>query len=437
MENLKTSPAYPLWHPFTPQVGTMAPLPVVSGKGARLYLNDGREIIDAISSWWVSIHGHSHPAFAEALFKQANTLEQVIFAGFSHKPALDLVTKLLPLLGDSYKKAFFSDNGSTAIEVALKMALQYFWNKGETERTKVIALTGSYHGDTFGAMSVAEPSAFTAPYKALLFDVDYLDIPYCTDIHLPLNEADYACIKVFQDLIHQNHAAFIFEPFIQGASGMQMYKVALLEQLVAIAQKAGILCIADEVMTGFSRTGKLFAIHHLVSKPDIVCLSKALTGGILPMGLTICNLPIWEAYNTSDLYKTFFHGHSFTANPLACACANTSLDLLLSADYCHYLADIEASNNEFKFLIEQKGYPVITRACGPILAFELLQGSPTSYVHEARHILYAEFLKRNVLLRPLGNVVYILPPYTITKPDLNLVYKAIEEVFDLLFKPSI
>ena len=349
LELNSTSPEYQIWHPFTPQVGTMAPLPVVSGKGARLILEDGREIIDAISSWWVSIHGHSHPAFAAALFKQANTLEQVIFAGFNHKPALNLVERLLPLVGTNFAKAFFSDNGSTAIEVALKMALQFFWNNNLPEKTKVIALIGSYHGDTFGAMSVAEPSAFTAPYKALLFDVDYLDIPYSSDIHLPLEQADLDCIEAFKQLLHRNHAAFIFEPFIQGASGMQMYKVALLEQLVTIAQKAGIICIADEVMTGFSRTGKLFAIHHLESKPDIVCLSKALTGGILPMGLTICNLPIWEAYNTSDLYKTFFHGHSFTANPLACACANTSLDLLLSADYCHYLADIEQSNKEFKY----------------------------------------------------------------------------------------
>jgi adenosylmethionine-8-amino-7-oxononanoate aminotransferase len=437
MENLQTSPEYPIWHPFTPQVGTMAPLPVASGKGARLVLEDGTEIIDAISSWWVSIHGHSHPAFANALFKQANTLEQVIFAGFSHKPAQDLALRLLPLLGDNYSKAFFSDNGSTAIEVALKMAMQYFWNNGLNHKTRFIALTGSYHGDTFGAMSVAEPSAFTAPYKPLLFEVDYLDIPYCTNIHLPLNEDDFACIESFKKLVKEHHAAFIFEPFIQGASGMQMYKVALLDQLIAEAKKACIICIADEVMTGFSRTGKLFAIHHLTNQPDIVCLSKALTGGILPMGLTICTLAIWEAYNTSDLYKTFFHGHSFTANPLACTCANTSLDLLLSADYCHYLSALEASNLAFKAKVEAKKFPIITRACGPILAFELLQGSPTSYVHEARHILYAEFLKRNVLLRPLGNVVYILPPYVISKTDLDLVYTAIEEVFELLFNPSI
>jgi adenosylmethionine-8-amino-7-oxononanoate aminotransferase len=436
MENLKTSPHYPIWHPFTPQVGTLPPLPVASGKGARLILEDGTEIIDAISSWWVSIHGHSHPAFAEALFRQANILEQVIFAGFSHKPAQDLAKRILPLLGESFGKAFFSDNGSTAIEVALKMSLQYFWNKDLTHKTKFIALTGSYHGDTFGAMSVAEPSAFTAPYKPLLFEVDYLDIPYCSNIHLPLEEADYACIEAFKALIQENHAAFIFEPFVQGASGMLMYKVALLNQLIALAKQEGIICIADEVMTGFSRTGKLFAIHHLENQPDIVCLSKALTGGILPMGLTACTLPIWEAYNTSDLYKTFFHGHSFTANPLACTCANTSLDLLLSADYCDYLAFIETSNANFKAKIEAKNYPIIARACGPILAFELLQGSPTSYVHEARHFLYAEFLKRNVLLRPLGNVVYLLPPYVISKSDLELVYTAIEEVLDLLFIPG-
>src|SRR6478735_9242198 len=308
-----------IWHPFTPQKNMSAPIPIVKGSASLLFAEDGSSYIDAISSWWVTLHGHGHPYIAEKIYRQALELEQVIFAGFTHEPAVRLAERLLPILPGKFSRIFYSDNGSTSTEVALKMSIQYWWNSGQTGRKKILAFRNSYHGDTFGAMSVSDRSIFTLAFHDLLFEVIFIDTP------------DADSIEELKNIIRQNSseiAAFIYEPLVQGAGGMKMYDAGLMNELLVTIKKAGIICIADEVMTGFGRTGKLFASEYLDEKPDIICLSKGLTGGTMALGVTACNEKIYKAYVSDDEMKTFFHGHSFTANPLACAAALASLDLL-------------------------------------------------------------------------------------------------------------
>lgn len=429
-ETLLSQDQQHVWHPFTPLVGSEAALLVTHAEGAYLHTSNGQKIIDAIGSWWVNLHGHSHPHIAQALAKQALQLEHVIFAGFTHEPAITLAHRLLKILPANQEKVFYSDNGSTAIEVALKMALQYWYNKegNATQRRKIVALNGAYHGDTFGAMSVGEPSPFNAPFAPFLFDVSFLDIPTVSDIFTNESyDVAHENLAKFEQMAASGEvAAFIFEPLVQGASGMRMYPLAMLNQLMSIAQKHQILCIADEVMTGFGRTGKLFASAYLDLAPDMICLSKGLTGGTLPMGITTCTAAIMEAYRSFDLFKTFFHGHSFTANPLACAVANASLDLLLSPDCEQNRLRIEQRNRDFaKHIAGNKSVKEV-RCLGVILAIEVNTTTETSYFNEARHYLYRYFLDKNILLRPLGNVLYILPPYIIADEDLAYIYETIE-----------
>jgi len=423
-QGLITRDAQAIWHPFTPLVGLRPPLEVVKAQGAYLYTADGRPILDAIASWWVNLHGHAHPHIANAVAQQAQTLEHVIFAGFTHAPAVQLAERLLAILPSNQAKVFFSDNGSTANEVALKMAFQYFYNLGQP-KPRIIAMEGSYHGDTFGAMSVGDPSPFNAPFRPYLFEVDFIPFP------TPENEA--AVLAQFDQLTAQGQVgAFIFEPLVQGASGMRMYPPAFLDQLMAVAQARGVLCIADEVMTGFGRTGQLFASAHLAHQPDIICLSKGITGGFLPLGATTCSAQIQAAFQSGDLMKTFFHGHSYTANPLACAAANASLDLLLSTECRRQIAGIGQQHAQFAAKIRRQytNQVRVVRTLGTILALELEQSGDTGYFNEARNSLYYYFLDRNVLLRPLGNVVYILPPYCITHDELGMVYGVIEELLN-------
>lgn len=424
--------AQAVWHPFTPLVGSAQPLLVTHAQGAYLYTSDGRQIIDAIGSWWVNLHGHSHPHIAQAVARQATQLEHVIFAGFTHEPAISLATRLLDVLPPNQKKIFYSDNGSTSIEVSLKMAMQYWYNQeGEnTRRRKVVALEGAYHGDTFGAMSVGERSPFNAPFAPFLFDVHFLPVPYTPDVFSAADATDtQTCLQTFTELVQtQEVAAFIFEPLLQGTAGMKMFSRDLLNELLVIAKKHDVLCIADEIMTGFGRTGKLFACEYLDVAPDMMCLSKGLTGGALPLGVTTCTEKIMEAYRSYDLLKTFFHGHSFTANPLACAAANASLDLLLTPESVANRARIAAKHRAFAERISTKSFVRQVRALGVVLAVEFETQTQTSYVNEARHYLYQYFLDQDILLRPLGNIVYILPPYIISDEDLEKVYQAIEQI---------
>lgn len=407
-----------IWHPFTPLTDERDPIFVQSAAGVYLHTQDGRKIIDAISSWWVNIHGHSHPAIAKAVAEQASTLEHVIFAGFTHEPAITLSKNLFSILPDHFAKIFFSDNGSTSVEVALKMAMQY-WHNQTIKKPKVVALEGAYHGDTFGAMSVASRNMFSAPFDSYLFDVSFLDFP--------TNENEEAVVSQFTAWVEKEDVGvFIFEPLVQGASGMRMYSSEILDKLIDIAHQHDVVCIADEVFTGFGRTGKLFATDYLTHKPDIMCISKGLTGGTLPMGITVASQRIVDAFETPDFNKTFFHGHSYTANPLACAVANASFKLLMDPTCQANIKRIEARHQQFKK--ELQNHPRIkdTRQRGTILAIELDYGE-THYANEARKKIYDYFLQRNILLRPLGNVIYILPPYVTTDTELGIVYDAIKE----------
>ena len=310
--NLSSRDAAVIWHPFTQHQIEPISIPIASGKGAHLVDTEGKKYIDAISSWWVNIHGHGHPYLAQKVYEQALKLEQVIFAGFTHEPAVRLSERLLSHLPPNFERVFFSDNGSTAVEVAIKMALQFFHNQGNTKRRKILAFADAYHGDTFGAMSLGAPSSFNAPFQDMLFEVEFLPSPSDPE----------ACFAAMSSLEANEFAAFIFEPLIQGAGGMKMYEASTLDALIQIAHKKGMLCIADEIMTGFGRTGKWFAMDYLTEKPDIACFSKGLTGGMMAMGLTLCSDSLFQSFLSDDRKKTLFHSHSFTANPLACAAAN-------------------------------------------------------------------------------------------------------------------
>lgn len=411
-----------IWHPFT-SLSASEELPlIVRGEGVYLITSDGRRIIDGVSSWWVNLHGHSNPTIAKAIAEQATKLEHVIFAGFTHEPAIRLSENLLRILPGPQHKIFFSDNGSTAVEVALKLAFQYWHNLG-TPRKKVIAIKGAYHGDTFGAMSIAERGLFTKPFFPFLFETEFVDFPQA--------ENEESVKKQFEELAGRGDiAAFIFEPLVQGASGMRMYSAGTLNHLIAHAQELGILCIADEVFTGFGRTGNYFAMDHLASKPDIIALSKGLTGGFMPLGVTACNGKVTEAFNDPSPDKTFFHGHSYTANPIACAAANASFDLLTAPACRESILRIQQMHKGFADSIRSHRMIADVRVQGTILAVELETPEKTDYLNSMRVKIYPYFLDKNILLRPLGNVIYVLPPYVITNEELTYVYKAIEDFLE-------
>jgi adenosylmethionine-8-amino-7-oxononanoate aminotransferase len=408
-----------IWHPFTPLQGADDPILIRSAKGIFLHTHDGRAIIDAVSSWWVNLHGHAHPEIAAALATQAGELEHAIFAGFTHEPAIKLSENLLSILPANQKKIFFSDNGSTAVEVAIKMALQFWHNQG-IKKENIVAIQGAYHGDTFGSMSVGERGIFTDPFSGHLFKTHFIDFPEDDNEEKVFNQ-----FKALADT--QTVGVFIFEPLVQGASGMRIYKPQILDKLISYAREKQIICIADEVFTGFGRTGKYFASDHLGQKPDIISLSKGLTGGTLPLGVTSCSQKIVDAFETSDVQKTFFHGHSYTGNPLACAAANKSFELLTAISCQNNITRISREQEEFKQELEDHPKIKSIRVLGTILAIELKSAEETSYTNSSRKMIYNFFLAKNILLRPLGNVIYVLPPYIITKDQLNEVHLAIKE----------
>jgi len=414
--SLTTRDAQVIWHPYTQMKKPLPHIPIVRGEGVYLFDEEGKKYIDAVSSWWVNIHGHAHPHIAARVAEQLNTLEHVIFAGFTHEPAVRLAERLLPLLPGDQSKVFYSDNGSTAVEVALKMCLQYWVNTNKITRKKVIAFKDAYHGDTFGAMSVSGRSIFTDPFNQLLFDVEFIDLPNAGNIEQLKSKINYLSNEV---------ACFIFEPMVLGASGMLMYEAQYLDELIATCQKHGILTIADEVMTGFGRTGKYFSCEALSLKPDIFCLSKGLTGGTMPLGVTTCNSKIFEAFLSEDKLKTLYHGHSFTANPVACAASLASLDILLNPETLQNIKRVEHMHREFAETI--KGHPKLKeiRQNGTILVMEWETGQDTSYLSGLRDKLYLYFLAQGIILRPLGNVLYILPPYVISNEDLEYIYRTI------------
>ena len=414
-----------IWHPFTQMKTAAPPVQISRAKDCTLYAADGTQYVDAIASWWVNIHGHCNEYIAGKIAAQALTLEHVIFAGFTHTPAIDLAKTLISILPNHFAKVFFSDDGSTCVEVALKMAIQYWHNQGINHKTKIIAFENAYHGDTFGAMSVAERNAFNAAFNNYLFEVIHIPIP--TENNIEALKLQLAALAA-----NENVAAFIFEPLVQGAAGMLMYEPAHLDELLSIAKEKNILCIADEVMTGFGRTGKNFAIEYLQQQPDIICLSKGITGGFMPLGVTLCTQQIFDVFYADETAKTFFHGHSYTANPLACAAANASMELLISDKCQQQIQHISTRHAAFTQIIQNHIFIKEIRQRGTILAIELNTAENSSYFNSIQTVAYQYFMNNGVFLRPLGNIIYVMPPYCITDAELDKVYEVIKTSLDYL-----
>ncbi|PWT71840.1 MAG: adenosylmethionine--8-amino-7-oxononanoate transaminase [Bacteroidetes bacterium] len=408
-----------IWHPYTQHKNMIPPVPIVRASGALLYDETGNGYVDAISSWWVNLHGHAHPFIAEKIYEQAQKLEHVIFTGFTHEPAVLLAERLLAILPGTFSKVFYSDNGSTAVEVAIKMAIQYWKNMEKTNgkktrRKKILAFNHAYHGDTFGAMSVSSRSAFTQSFTDYLFEVAFIDPPTNENIDE---------LKSFIQNDSDEIACIIYEPLLQAAGGMLIYEAACLDSLLEAAKSFDIIRIADEVLTGFGRTGKLFAGDYLRSKADIVCLSKGLTGGTMAMGVTACTAKIFNAFFDDDRSKTFFHGHSFTANPIACAAALASLDLLEREDCKERIDKIGARHSAFvkEFNRVQPHEAERVRQLGTVLAFDL-KDIETGYMSQLSKMVTANAMRNGIYLRPLGNTVYIMPPYCIEDQQLDKLY---------------
>ncbi|MBU6353991.1 MAG: adenosylmethionine--8-amino-7-oxononanoate transaminase [Cyanobacteria bacterium REEB498] len=409
-----------LWHPTTQVAVAPEPLRVVSARGCLLELDDGRQLIDAISSWWVTLHGHAEPSIAAAIGRQAQQLEQVIFANFSHPPAEQLATRLSALTG--LERLFFSDNGSTAVEVALKIAWQWWRNQG-SERRQLIAFEGAYHGDTFGAMALGDRSIFTAPYDDLLFDVARIPWPHTHWGDGGLEQREAEALAQLDRALQTPTAALIVEPLIQGASGMRLVRAGFLRAVQERLRASGALLIADEVMTGFGRTGALFASQRAQLQPDLVALSKGLTGGFLPMGVTLASERLYRGFISDTPAHTFFHGHSFTANPLGCAAALASLDLLQRNPEC--FQQFEARHRPG--LEQLSAHPLVkrVRCLGTMAAFEVEAGA-ASYLNPVGRQIQRLCLEQGVFLRPLGHVVYLLPPLGISETQLQHCYEALE-----------
>jgi adenosylmethionine-8-amino-7-oxononanoate aminotransferase len=439
--NLAGRDAGCLWHPYTQMLTQPPLLPVVRGEGVYLYTEDGRKILDGISSWWVNIHGHSHPKLNEALAGQARQLEHVLFAGCTHAPAVDLAEGLLEVLPRGLARIFYSDNGSTAVEVAMKMAVQYWANRGQPARRIFVALHHAYHGDTVGSMSASEDSLFTRPFAPMLFAVKRAHAPYCYRCPLGLvrESCRTDCLGSLEESLRRNAgsvAAVIVEPMLQGAGGMIVWPREFLAGARRLCDEHGALLIADEVFTGFGRTGKMFACEHASISPDIICLSKAVTGGYLPLGVTAATEPVYEAFLSEDRTRTFFHGHSFTANPLACAVARASLELFRESGILDRVREIEARLTTG--LEPLRALPCVgdVRVIGGVGIVELVSDKATKqasgYLDNIGPRLYAEFIRRGLLLRPLGNVLYFMPPYVITDEQVDWSLEQIRHVMESL-----
>ena len=413
-----------VWHPFTQAAIAPAPLEVVGAEGPYLELADGTRILDVISSWWTNLHGHSHPAIAKAIGEQAAKLDHVIFAGCTHPLAVEVAERIIQLTPEKLKRVFYSDNGSTSVEVGLKMAFQYWQNVGNPEKQEFISFEHAYHGDTIGAMSVGDPNEFVAPFRPLLFDVHHIPTP-------DRENAEEECLQKLNNLLQERSskiAAMIVEPMVQGAGGMRIQSPQFLKNVSTLCQDHRVLLIADEVMTGFGRTGKMFACEHAGISPDILCIAKGLTGGVVPLAATIATETIFQGFWSNDTRRAFLHGHSFTANPITCAAALASLELIESNDILSQVAAISAVYKERlpKLAIHPRVEEV--RWLGCIGVVELKPATEKSGYYDTAGIqLKAEFLKNGILIRPLGNVVYTLPPYVTPPKELHRVFDLLEE----------
>jgi adenosylmethionine-8-amino-7-oxononanoate aminotransferase len=411
------------WHPYTQHKTALLPKAIVRGKDALLWDEDGVCYIDAIASWWVNPFGHSNETIAKAIYEQLLTLEHVLFGGFTHPKAVELSKKLLSILPKNQKKVFFSDNGSTAVEVALKAAIQFFYNQNQKKST-IIAFENAFHGDTFGAMAASGISFFTEAFADSLVKVVRIPVPTKGNEEIALEALAHA-------LAQNEVAAFIFEPLVQGAAGMVMYEAAILDEMISLCQEAKVFTIADEVMTGFGKTGRNFACDYLQNPPDMICLSKALTGGTIPMAVTTFTQAIFDGFYADDVNKAFFHGHTFTANPTGCAAALASIELLETPKMQENIQRIHQNHLAFERKIRRHQKVKTTRVLGVIFALEIQTDADTSYYGTFRNKLYQFFIENGVILRPVGNIVYILPPYIITDEQLKTIYQTIESALEL------
>ncbi|MBY9063720.1 adenosylmethionine--8-amino-7-oxononanoate transaminase [Sphingomonas yunnanensis] len=409
----------PVWHPFT-QHGLGEPIPLVTrGEGAALHTADGRRVIDAISSWWVTTHGHNHPRIVAAIREQTERLDQIIFAGWTHAPAEELARGLVAIMPAELTRVFFSDSGSTSVEVALKMALGY-WHARGGSRDRILVMAHSYHGDTIGAMSVGARGVFNRAYAPLLFDVGTIPFPAAGTEQATFDSLERACAA--------GAAAFIVEPLVLGAGGMLFYTPAVLAEMRAICARHGVLFIADEVMTGWGRTGTLLACEQAGVVPDILCLSKGLTGGSVPLAVTMATEPLFEAHRSTDRAQMFFHSSSYTANPIACAAACANLAIWRDEPVRERIAALATAQAER--LAALSALPGVSgaRSLGTIAALE--RGEGAGYLSDRAPRLMAFFRERDVLLRPLGDTLYVMPPYCIGADDLDRVYATIGEAVE-------
>lgn len=425
-----------MWHPFTQEQTAQLPIAVKKAQGCYLYDENDKSYLDLISSWWVNLHGHAHPQIAKAIYEQALNLEHVMFAGFTHEPAVKLCESLQALLPATLKRFFFSDNGSTSTESALKMAYQYWWNRGEADRKIFLSLDGGYHGDTFGAMSVSATSGYHAAFAEFFFSILTVPFPATWQDDRDVVEKEHQALAVLKKHLQENGskiAAIILEPIVQGASGMRMCRPQFVKQVVDLVRETGILVIFDEVMTGFGRTGSYFAFEQIEVIPDFLCLSKGLTGGFLPLALTITTEDIYTAFLSEHYSKAFAHGHSYTANPLGCAAALASLELLLRPETKAAFNMINSAH--------QKGLALLKASCkqiknirlhGTIAAFEVTG----DYDFNLNAVLKTHFLEQGLLIRPLGNTIYLLPPYAITETELAEAYEKMQRVISALIPCS-
>lgn len=409
--------AHCVWHPYTQALTSKSPIPIEKGKNEFLIGYDGTAYFDAISSWCVNIHGHCHPYIANKIAQQAHALEHLIFAGFTHSGAVELAERLLKLVNIPKGRVFFSDNGSTAVETALKIALQYWHNKDE-KRTKIICFENAYHGDTFGAMSLAGKGSFNLPFQPFLFTIKTIPAPR-------LGKEECSLKQLHALLKNSDAACFIFEPILQAVGGMIVHSAEGLEAQIKLCHEYGVITIADEVLTGFGRTGPAFACDRLNAKPDIFCLSKGLTGGFLPLGATVCKEHLYQAFLSEQRIKALLHGHSYCGNPLACAAALANLDLFDLEECSKQRQRIQHSHQ--RFCTQWSGHPSLKRCevLGTILILEYQDGQNSSYFSKIRDYLVDIFLHHNIIVRPFGNVLYLMPPYCTAQSSLDHAYECI------------
>lgn len=414
----------PIWYPYTQMQTAAEPLKIISGEGVYLKDDKDNDYIDAISSWWVNIHGHANTVIAEAIAAQAKILEQVIFAGYTHQPAIDLANKLLQKCRMPQGKVYYSDNGSTSVEIAIKMAIQYFYNS-DKPRTKILTWENDFHGETFGAMSVSDQGGLNAAFTDLMFET--------VKIKIPTSIEDENAWTTFTKLVSDgSFAAFIFEPLIQGAGGMVMYSTDILEKALAIIRQSETIIIADEVMTGFYRTGTFLATEQVSIHPDIICLAKGLTGGFLPLSVTICNDRIFKGFLSEEKNKALFHGHSYTANPLGCAAALASLKLTEDPAFIQNVAMIKTLLNARKLSYNTSNPSLNARSTGTIFALDI-PTDDSGYFSQQYNIIQKYFLERNIIIRPLGNVLYIMPPLVISSEELHYIFQKIDDFLVIIY----